>query len=250
MGALHSGHLALVAEAARFGPVLVSIFVNPAQFNNAADLAKYPRTLHSDLQKLRMAGADAVFIPTEIDIYPPQLTPVEVNLNGLDEKLEGAYRPGHFRGVIKILHRLFEVVRPRRVFFGQKDLQQCLVAACLIKQHFPEIEQHNTETIREASGLAMSSRNTRLTEQGKTKAATIYRALCLYNKAVWPNKEAVLSQLSLAGIETEYLEVMNLPEFEPAEVADNNKSQAVLFAGYLEGVRLIDNLLLKSADLD
>ena len=158
MGALHNGHLALVKQAAEAGPVIVSIFVNPAQFNNKEDLAKYPRTLISDLQKLKVAGADAVFIPNEKDIYPPELAAVDLDLGGLGKKLEAAHRPGHFEGVIKILHRLFEVVRPGRVYFGLKDLQQCMVAEKLIKKYFPQIEQYNAATVREQSGLAMSSR--------------------------------------------------------------------------------------------
>jgi pantoate--beta-alanine ligase len=246
MGALHEGHLSLVREAAGMGPVLVSIFVNPAQFNNKEDLAKYPRTLESDLQKLKSAGTDAVFIPREEDIYPPELTAFQLDLGRLDETLEGAFRKGHFQGVVKILHRLFEVVRPGRVFFGLKDLQQCMVAEILIRKHFPQIEQHNSETVREQNGLAMSSRNARLSDEGKTRAANIFKALSLYRKDFWPQKELVLNMLKTAGIDTEYLEVINLPDFDAANNPDKQKRQAVLFAGYLEGVRLIDNLILNT----
>ena len=248
MGALHDGHLALVKQAAEMGPVLVSIFVNPAQFNNKEDLAKYPRTLMSDLQKLKVAGTDAVFIPNETDIYPPELAAVNLDLGGLGKKLEAAHRPGHFEGVVKILHRLFEVVRPGRVYFGLKDLQQCMVAEKLIKKYFPQIEQHNAATVREKSGLAMSSRNTRLTDEGKMKAATIYKALKLFKGGAWPQNETALNLLKAADIEIEYLQVMNLPDFEEANEPNEKQRQAVLFAGYLEGVRLIDNLILNSLD--
>jgi pantoate--beta-alanine ligase len=147
---------------------------------------------------------------------------------------------------VKILHRLFEVVRPGRVFFGLKDLQQCMVAEILIRKHFPQIEQHNSETVREQNGLAMSSRNARLSDEGKTRAANIFKALSLYRKDFWPQKELVLNMLKTAGIDTEYLEVINLPDFDAANNPDKQKRQAVLFAGYLEGVRLIDNLILNT----
>ncbi|NBP06112.1 MAG: 4-phosphopantoate--beta-alanine ligase, partial [Bacteroidetes bacterium] len=179
MGALHAGHLALVENAKALDkPVLVSIFVNPAQFNNAEDLQKYPRTLTQDLLVLSQAGVDAVYLPVTEDLYPEGLAEVNLDLGVLDRVFEGQKRPGHFKGVVKVLHRLFSVLNPEDVFFGQKDLQQCLVVEKLIDKHFPRIHQHNIPTQRDPqTGLALSSRNTRLTENGLRAAANISLAL-------------------------------------------------------------------------
>lgn len=244
MGALHAGHLSLVEKAkALERPVLVSVFVNPAQFNNADDLQKYPRTLAQDLRLLHDAGVDAVFLPVTEDLYPSELPEVSLDLGSLENVFEGQHRPGHFAGVIKVLHRLFSALGPRDVFFGQKDLQQCLVVEKLIARFFPDIRQHNIPTKRDPeTGLALSSRNARLSAEGLSKAGFINKALKMVAQSA--SAETGRSMLSRQGIETEYLEMVSLPDMGSASTGSGRN--AVIFAGYVEGVRLIDNLLLDS----
>lgn len=243
MGALHAGHLNLVAEAHRYGTeVLVSIFVNPAQFNNPEDLRKYPRTVSEDLHMLQEAGASAVFIPTAEDLYPAGLADIDLDLGPLAGRYEGFYRPGHFDGVVKVLHRLFSLIRPVHVFFGLKDLQQCLVVEKLIGRYFPAIIQHNVPTLREENGLAMSSRNTRLSAVARQKASAIYQVLRQLLSGGPATISASVKELKEAGIDTEYLELVNLPDMDKATALNPQGRQAAVFAGYLEGVRLIDNL--------
>lgn len=240
MGALHAGHLSLVENARAMGkPVLVSIFVNPAQFNNAEDLDKYPRTIAQDLALLKNSGADAVFIPVTTDLYTSGLADVDIDLGGLENVFEGLHRPGHFKGVIKVLHRFFSLLSPSDVFFGQKDLQQCLVVEKLIARHFPSIHQHNIATERDpTTGLALSSRNARLSSEGLKKAGNIHKALVMVAKT--ENLDGARNLLNDQGIEIEYLETIALPDMLPA--TDTSSRKAVVFAGYVEGVRLIDNL--------
>lgn len=246
MGALHSGHLALVKEAKRIcSTVIVSIFINPRQFNNAEDLKKYPRTIPQDLINLNDAGADVVFIPNEKDLYGKTEIP-EINLQPLDSVFEGAFRPGHFKGVVQVLHRLFSTTRPDHVFFGLKDLQQCLVIEKLVRQSFPAMQQHNCPTLREASGLAMSSRNVRLTPTERENASGIYKEL--NRLAAVPTefasqRQTSVEQLKQLGIDTEYLELASLPDLASPGYR-HGEACAIVFAGYLGGVRLIDNLLL------
>ena len=244
MGALHAGHLLLVKKAKATGmPVLVSIFVNPAQFNNPEDLAKYPRTTEADLMLLHNAGADAVFLPQAEELYPTWLNGVDLGLGGLERVFEASFRPGHFEGVVKVLHRLFSLIQPTDVFFGQKDLQQCLVVEKLIAAHFPKIKQHNIHTARDRmSGLALSSRNRRLSEEGLKRAGAINWALqlALQGTTVAAGLAEALQYLEKNGIEVEYLDVVSLPDMLPTTEIKDGKTAAV-FAGYLEGVRLIDN---------
>lgn len=249
MGALHDGHIRLVREAANHGgEILVSIFVNPAQFNNAQDLVKYPRTVAADLKKLESAGATAVFIPSAEDLYPQSLAPVNLDLGALENRYEGHYRPGHFQGVVKVLHRLFALIRPAHVFFGLKDLQQCLVVEKLIAAFFPFIRQHNIPTMRESSGLAMSSRNTRLSAEGLKKAAAIFTGLKLAGSGTAAAREQAIDLLAKSDISTEYLDLVDLPDMGQASALKPGQRQAVVFAGYLEGVRLIDNITLEAGN--
>lgn len=244
MGALHAGHLTLVKKAKELGkPVLVSIFVNPAQFNNAEDLQKYPRTIAQDLKMLNDAGVDAVFLPVTSDLYPTDLQDVPLDLGDLDRIFEGQHRPGHFAGVVKVLHRLFSVLGPKDVFFGQKDLQQCLVVEKLISSFFPDIQQHNVPTKRDwKTGLALSSRNVRLSDQGIVVAGAINWSLqlALQGKTVDEGLAEARLYLENKGIKIEYLDVVSLPDMHHTKEIIDNKTASV-FAGYVEGVRLIDN---------
>ncbi len=277
MGALHQGHLDLVRLAkAHQTAVVVSVFVNPKQFNNPEDLKKYPRTISNDLKLLEQAGVDAVFVPNVSEIYPQNIENNNPNRNdlileNLDAVWEGKFRPGHFSGVVDVVRRLFQITQPKQVYFGQKDLQQCLVIERLIQSEFPGVSMNFVQTKRELSGLAMSSRNMRLSEGARMKAAAIFQALNHIEQDVRmgfeqlkatgnfqinqprPINEILKAQheaLFDLDIETEYLNLISVPsmvevnDFNDLINSDLNKriKLAIIFSGYLEGVRLIDNV--------
>ena len=223
MGALHQGHLSLIkTSSSENESTLVSIFVNPTQFNNPEDLAKYPRTVEKDIELAKSAGALAVFLPSATTMYPSNSS-CWVYETDLAERYCGKYRPGHFRGVLTVVMKLFQIVQPQRAYFGEKDFQQLSLIKKMVSEFFLPIEIRSLATLRESSGLAMSSRNQRLSEEGRRKASMIYRALS-ESKTL---KQAT-DQIQSAGIEVEYLEAWG--------------DERWLFAGYLEGVRLIDNV--------
>lgn len=249
MGALHEGHMALVRQAREVASeVLVSIFVNPRQFNNPDDLRKYPRSLSEDLALLQEAGADTVFIPNANDIFPEGYISPHTDISPLDNRYEGAFRPGHFEGVVSVLSRLFALIHPDHAFFGLKDLQQCLVIEKLIASGFPGTVQHNCEIIRESSGLAMSSRNRRLSEAGLRSAAQISTALFAlksHAQNFHAEKPKCIDLLESTGVLTEYLDLVQLPDLSKVEAgSEGSGRRAIIFAGYVEEVRLIDNVLL------
>ena len=254
MGALHDGHLELAANAKAHGYlVLVSIFVNPRQFNNPLDLDKYPRTEEKDKEKLQKAGIDAVYLPKYNDIYEEGISDINLSLGDLGNVYEGYYRPGHFDGVVQVLYRFFERINPQAVFFGEKDLQQCMVVKRLLGVHFPFIQYYQVPTVREISGLAMSSRNQRLSPQGLVHASQIYKVLMeLKEQCEQGNFDTIkaIQELKKHAIDTEYLDWVELPELKAIKTTQfhNHKPQALIFAGYLEGVRLIDNLVFGKND--
>ncbi len=177
MGALHSGHISLVERCRReCVTVVVSVFVNPTQFNDPADLRSYPRTPEADLAMLRQAGVDAVFVPSVGEIYPEPDTRV-FDFGQIDKVMEGATRPGHFNGVAQVVSRLFDIVRPARAYFGQKDFQQVAVIRALVEQLKAPVEIVECDIVREDDGLAKSSRNALLTPAHREAAPQIYRAL-------------------------------------------------------------------------
>jgi pantoate--beta-alanine ligase len=204
-------------------------------------------------------GVDAVWTPNIDTIYPADFTEIALDLGILDQIFEGLHRPGHFNGVVQVLNQLFSVVQPKAVFFGQKDLQQCLVVEKLLAEYFPEIKYFRVATLRAPSGLALSSRNERLSSKGKEIATEIYASMLRISKSL-ENCEEVQGQecarLQQLGFEIEYLEWVSLPNMEKAKLHDLNAMEgnaannaittdtAVVFAGSLEGVRLIDNLLI------
>ena len=242
MGALHDGHMKLVQAAKKEGSlVLVSIFINPKQFNNLNDLDKYPVNLIGDLSLLKQNEVDAVFIPTANDVYSED-TNSNVELPNVASVWEGAFREGHFQGVVDVLSSFYHLIKPKQVFFGQKDLQQCMVVGEMMNTYFPNIEFNMVPTHREKSGLAYSSRNERLSEEGRNTASQIFKSL---NSLKNNFNESCLSEerkkITKAGIEIEYLEKISLPEMQ-VDLSCSNQG-AIIFAGYLEGVRLIDNIL-------
>lgn len=250
MGALHDGHLELIRISRQENDLTVcSIYVNPAQFNNASDLEKYPRTLASDTALLEAAGCDAVFAPANSEMYsiPSQL---HFDMGHLDKILEGEFRPGHFSGVALVVSKLFNIVAPTRAYFGQKDFQQLKVITKLVEELMFDIELRSVPIVREKSGLAMSSRNQRLNLEEKERATVFYRSLLLAKdllkkgESIIPVREKV-KQLceSEPAVRLEYFEWVDAVNLKPAE---NVSSQTILLiAGYVGEVRLIDNLILE-----
>lgn len=251
MGALHEGHLTLVKEARQAADiVIVSIFVNPEQFNDKGDLERYPRDLTGDAALLAEYEVDYIFAPEETEIYPDGFS-TYVYVEGVSEGLEGASRPGHFRGVATVVTILFNTVRPDLAFFGQKDAQQVAVIKRLTTDLGFETEIVVVPTVREESGLAMSSRNQNLTPDEREKAAVIFRAL-REAKVAFKNgarKASELIEIVTRTIESEplaridYIAVVNAATLEPIEKIDD-KEVTLSAAVFFGKVRLIDNVTL------
>ena len=257
MGALHDGHLSLVDQAqSDCGTVAVSIFVNPTQFGEGEDFAEYPRDLDADLELLRRRGVDLVFVPDVVEVYPPGFD-TWVDVGPVAERLEGAARPGHFRGVATVVAKLFGIVRPDRAYFGQKDGQQTVVIRKLARDLDMGIEIVVAPTVREPDGLAMSSRNVRLTQQQRQVAPVVYRALSA-GRDVWArgemNAEAIrgavrctLAQEPLLGP----VDYVSLAAGDTLDELDIAVAGAMLStAAHLGRVRMIDNIVLEQGGPD
>lgn len=248
MGNLHQGHISLIEEAKRHADhVVASIFVNPMQFGQNEDLDAYPRTLANDQQALSQAGAELLFTPTAEIIYPKGLAEQTfVDVPGISEQLCGQSRPGHFRGVATVVCKLFNIVQPDVAVFGEKDFQQLMVIKTMVEDLSLPISIVGVATKREASGLAMSSRNGYLSSAQKQKAAMIKQtldALILDIKQGMSIEQATISaqsKLQQAGFEPDYLAVRNANNL--ATVAANDTELVVLVAAYMGKTRLIDNL--------
>ncbi|MCA1751857.1 MAG: pantoate--beta-alanine ligase [Flavobacteriales bacterium] len=252
MGALHEGHLSLVRKSLSENTITVcSIFVNPTQFNDPEDFNKYPRQRESDIEKLRSTGCQVLFCPEHKTIYP-QEDHNKYNLGPVADKLEGSSRPGHFNGVASVVKRLLEIVNPTRAYFGLKDYQQFLVVHSLVKQYSIPVEIIGCETVRDKGGLAMSSRNERLSSYEKELATHLYKALKSAKDAVNQGRDSGLETLG-----QEYFNGLAEPELEYFKVADartlapigdkkigNDDSAIALIAARVGGVRLIDNMPL------
>ncbi len=250
MGALHEGHISLIKTASIENDITVcTIFVNPTQFNNPEDLAKYPRTLEEDCKMLEKAGCSAVFAPTVDEMYPEQ-TMLTMNFGLLETVMEGASRPGHFNGVGIVVSKLFNIVQPHKAYFGQKDLQQVTVVKRLVADLSFSLELIVCPTVRENDGLAMSSRNRRLNEAERSHAPIIYKILLdakekiLAGVDIEETKEAVQREfLVLAGFELDYFEVVNINTLQPIHTLGTPGSTALCIATFLGPVRLIDNIV-------
>jgi len=250
MGALHEGHLSLLRRSKAETTIsVVSIFVNPTQFNDSKDLANYPRTLDADLDMLYAEGCDVVFVPDVDEVYPKDETSASIDLQGLDLSMEGFFRPGHFAGVAQVVKRLLEIVEPDSLYMGQKDFQQVAVIRHLIETHDFPVTLVMCPTLREASGLAMSSRNVRLSEDLRTRATVIYQTLtyCKEHYDVMPIKDLqaiCMEKLQQPGFRPEYFEIVDGISLKPA---DKSTQYAVACCAVWAGdVRLIDNMILKS----
>lgn len=249
MGALHDGHLSLIKRAHRENQVTVcSIFVNPTQFNNKEDLEKYPRTLDDDL-KLIEDYVDIVFAPTAEEVYKEPATE-HYDFGDLEKVMEGPMRPGHFNGVAIIVKRLFDWVKPEKAYFGEKDFQQIAIIKSLVKQYHLDIEIVPCPIVREASGLALSSRNKRLSEYEHKQAANIYRILQestrLDTTDVAKIRQFVADEI--AKVDTfrlEYYEIVDGETLQPIQNLDDTDSVVGCITVYCGDVRLIDNIRYK-----
>ncbi len=246
MGNLHAGHLALVNEARKKADrVVVSIFVNPTQFGVGEDFETYPRTEQEDQQKLDAIGTDLLFLPAVSEVYAPDAKTI-VSVTGLSEWYCGAFRPGHFDGVATVVCKLFNMVQPDIALFGLKDFQQLTVIRTMVRDLNIPVEIIGVETVREASGLAMSSRNGYLTAAEKTVAAKLYQALCAARDAVlagqsYPEIELTALQfLRESGFTPDYFSVCRASDLKKADADD--VELVLLAAARLSKTRLIDNI--------
>jgi pantoate--beta-alanine ligase len=249
MGALHDGHLALVKRAlSESDTVVVSIFVNPTQFNNVQDLDKYPRMLQADVDLLHTIGEVIVFAPTVDEVYPENDTYTPLDLEGIDNVMEGEFRPGHFQGVVHVVRNLFQIVQPDQAYFGLKDFQQVAVIRLLTKKYNFPIQIIACPTLRETNGLAMSSRNLRLTEGEREDALIIIQTLKYIQtlkatKTPKEVKEMAMEYFSNGKLRLEYLEIVNGANLKSLD-NEWNEYSVVCLAAFCGAVRLIDNLEL------
>ena len=249
MGALHRGHASLIDKAkSECEAVVVSVFVNPTQFNDSSDLENYPRTFDKDKSLLEELGVHVMFYPTAEEIYPNNDT-IQYDLDDLDLLMEGPNRPGHFNGVVQVVTRLFDLTLPTKAYFGQKDFQQLAIIRHMTAKLGYDVEVVGCPTIREPNGLAMSSRNMRLTEAGKTKAANISTILQglkadIRTKGILDAQHTAVEKLTnTEGLELEYLELVECETLNRA--SDHSDSIQACLAAWVEGIRLIDNVQLK-----
>jgi pantoate--beta-alanine ligase len=254
MGALHSGHVSLIQQSKEENDLTVcSVFVNPTQFNNAEDLAKYPRTMEDDILMLEKAGCDVLFHPEPQEMYPDGFTIKNYHWGPVTHSLEGAFRPGHFDGVITIVEKLFEVVTPDKAYFGQKDFQQCAVISRMVEEFSMPVNIRICPTLREADGLALSSRNTRLSEQERKEALLISKALYLIRENLNYKSTGELVAEATALLHTgelmkpEYVAIVNRRTLEPVETTAVPVDSVALIASWCGNVRLIDNLILNDS---
>jgi pantoate--beta-alanine ligase len=251
MGALHDGHLSLLQSArAQCDVVAASIFVNPTQFGPQEDLAKYPRPFERDCELLRAEGVDLLFAPSVEEMYPPPGAVTYVTVEGLSERLCGRSRPGHFRGVATVVSKLFHIVQPDVAFFGQKDAAQVAVIRAMVRDLKSPVEIAACPIVREADGLALSSRNVYLTAEQRRQALVLYRSL-LRVRELYDDGERDAAHLIAAGVEEfseedgvrlDFLEIVDAESLEPLESAEVGALVAV--AGFLGATRLIDNTVL------
>jgi len=240
MGALHKGHQALIKRARTLDKdVIVSIFVNPLQFESKEDLEKYPRSPERDIEIATIAGANEVWFPEYEDLYPEGFK--TVNAGPLGDLFEGASRPGHFDGVVTVVDRLFSIAKPDKAVFGEKDFQQLTI----IKAMKSKVEIVGVPTVREFDGLAMSSRNLQLSESGRNVALVIHRALAAAKLAptVEIAQEVLNTTLSTeSGFDKDYATIIDEKDFSLA--GEGTENRRAIIAGWVEGVRLIDNMAM------
>ncbi len=236
MGALHAGHIELIRRARELSPeVIVSIFVNPLQFENHADIESYPRDIAGDTAKALAAGATRVWAPTYDEVYPDRIEKISAGRFG--EIFEGRARPGHFDGVLTVLNRLFKFVQPDYALFGEKDYQQLFIVKRWVQENKVPVEIVAVPTVRDIDGLALSSRNIRLRPSERESALVIHRALQRKNR-----EEMIAVLATEPSFTVDYAEIIDPESFEGA--LPGARSQRGIIAGWLNGVRLIDNMVI------
>ena len=250
MGALHQGHLSLYKAAKKENDeVISSIFVNPTQFNNPDDFQKYPKTLEKDLELLEKAGVDAVYVPNVEEMYPDGLNSKKYDFDGLENEMEGKYRPGHFDGVGTIVEELFRQVQPHNAYFGEKDYQQLAIIKKMVEKTKLPVKIHGVPTLREEDGLAMSYRDVRLTETQRKEATIIYETLTKVKEwfkviSLEEIKQKVTDIFRNSNFELEYFVIADEEMLKEANAIDENKEYRAFIVAYADTVRLIDNMHL------
>ena len=252
MGALHDGHLSLMKQSLQENDLTVmSIFVNPTQFNNAEDLEKYPRTLENDIKKVESLSSNIIiFAPSAEDIYGNNVTATHYEFDGLENQMEGAARPGHFDGVGTIISILFNIVKPTNAYFGEKDFQQLQIIKALVKNYNLPVNIVGCPIYRQDNGLAMSSRNQRLTQEAKDHSIFLYQTLkqaqnLFKIEPIEKVKEFVENQINNhPDFEIEYFEIADEDTLVTATTKEEGKKYRGFLVAYIEGVRLIDNISL------
>jgi pantoate--beta-alanine ligase len=250
MGALHNGHISLINDCKKQNDITIcSIFVNPTQFNDPNDFKKYPKTIESDVYLLEKEGCDIIFLPSVEEMYPAGTVTIHYELGFLETVLEGKFRPGHFQGVCQVVHRLLDIVKPDNLYLGQKDYQQCMVIKKLIELTNTPTRLVICATQRETSGLAMSSRNMRLTDEERKTATAIYEALHSIQKNIQPGdlqklKEKAVLTLTAKGFIVDYVEIANVTTLELISNWNGSTPLVTLAAAFLNNVRLIDNIII------
>lgn len=253
MGALHEGHLSLLDYARPISDIRIcSIFVNPTQFNDPKDLEKYPRPIENDIKLLESVACDILFMPDVTEMYPDSNEQWHLDLGELDQIWEGEKRPGHFQGVTQVVYKLFTLVQPDIACFGQKDFQQVMVIKRMIEiKHLP-VQLAICPTVRDKNGLALSSRNMRLSETGKTTALALSRALQYVKDHVKDQTDlkdikaqALAILTSTPGITVEYFAICESSSLKEVNQIDFSKQHVVLVTAWVEGVRLIDNMIVE-----
>lgn len=253
MGALHEGHLSLIDRALQENErVVVSIFVNPTQFNNKEDLQKYPRMLDADCQKIWQLNKDVIIFAPEIDdVYGEDVVSEVFDFQGLDLVMEGSFRPGHFDGVGTIVKKLFQIVQPHNAYFGEKDYQQFLIIKKMVEQTQLPVNVIPCPIIREENGLAMSSRNLRLSQTAREKSALIFRTLQkskeMYRSGIDFNEiqqevEKIFTQNP--DFQLEYFSIANAETLQISHKKENGQTYRAFITAYIENIRLIDNIEL------
>ena len=250
MGALHQGHLSLYKAAKKENDeVISSIFVNPTQFNNPDDFQKYPKTLEKDLELLEKAGVDAVYVPNVEEMYPDGLNSKKYDFDGLENEMEGKYRPGHFDGVGTIVEELFRQVQPHNAYFGEKDYQQLAIIKKMVEKTKLPVKIHGVPTLREEDGLAMSSRNVRLTETQRKEATIIYETLKKVKEwfkviSLEEIKQKVTDIFRNSNFELEYFVIADEKTLKETDYFYKDKNYRAFIVAYADTVRLIDNMHL------
>lgn len=252
MGALHQGHLSLLEQSIKNNDItVISIFVNPTQFNNAEDLAKYPRTLDSDVAKIKTVNPGIiVFAPSVDDIYEGNTVSTAFDFDGLENQMEGRFRPGHFDGVGTIVKRLFEIVKPTNAYFGEKDFQQLQIVRKMVEKAKMPVNVIGCPIFREPNGLAMSSRNERLTEKERADATVIYQTLQAAKKRFGTESaESVIDWVAktfeqVPGFELEYFEIADEATLKPIAKKIEGQKYRAFIAVFVNKIRLIDTISL------